>query len=146
MTGLTPQEQARLVAAAESWLGTPFHPKAARKGVGVGCVEFVLAAYREAGLLPPVLLDYPWGFWQHASDGVIFATLRAHVELVPPPWSIGDVLTFRRRPWPGNGHSTLYIGDGRVIHAVEGRGVDIWPIRGTILEHAPVDGWRLRRG
>jgi hypothetical protein len=146
MIGLTADEQVRLRDAALSWDGTPFHPKAAKKGVGVGCIELLVASYQEAGLLDRIHLAYPWGFWQHKSDEEFLADLMREFAIVAPPWQIGDGLTFRGRPWPGTGHTALCIGDGEVVHAVANRTVQRWPIRGTILHRTLHQGWRLRRG
>jgi cell wall-associated NlpC family hydrolase len=74
--------------------------------------------------------------------------MRALLTLVAPatpPWEIGDVLTFGGRPWPGTGHTALYLGDGDILHAAAGRVVEVWPLAGTILAPTLRAGWRLRR-
>lgn len=40
----------RVVEEAKSWLGTPYHRLAARKGVGADCALFPLAVYVAVGL------------------------------------------------------------------------------------------------
>lgn len=49
------------VAAARSWLGTPYHHMARVKGVGVDCGQLVIAAFNEAGLID----DLQPGFYTH---------------------------------------------------------------------------------
>jgi len=48
---VTPQQE-RIVAAARSWIGTPFFPHMALKGVGADCVQLAHAIYQEAGVAP----------------------------------------------------------------------------------------------
>ena len=144
--GLSADEAARLRVAALSWIGTPFHPKASVKNVGVGCIELVVASYVEADLLPTFHLGYPWGFWQNRADDEFFAALMSYFRVVPPPWEIGDALTFRKKPWPGTGHTALYVGGGDVVHAVAGRKVQRWPVARTILDQTLSEGWRRLRG
>jgi cell wall-associated NlpC family hydrolase len=47
----TSAQQACLVAVATDWLGTPFHPHAAVKGVGVDCVWLAAKVYITCGVL-----------------------------------------------------------------------------------------------
>ncbi len=37
---------------AKQWLGTPFYPRMAKRGVGADCVHLALAVYKEAGIIP----------------------------------------------------------------------------------------------
>jgi cell wall-associated NlpC family hydrolase len=50
----SPDRLADLSAAAESWLRTPFHPRARIKGAGVDCVQLAAAIYLELGAIPDV--------------------------------------------------------------------------------------------
>lgn len=89
----------RLIAAAESWSGTPFHPHARLKNVGVDCVQLAVALYAEAGLisrdvpLPAYRLDAA----EYLDRSLVLDWLRSRPELVAatPPWQPADVLTFR---------------------------------------------------
>lgn len=48
-----------IVAEARSWLGTPWHHRQMKKGVGVDCVHFPLAVYQSFGkLLDLVMPEY----------------------------------------------------------------------------------------
>lgn len=158
MIGLAADEQQAVRAAALAWRGTPFHPQQAVPGVGVDCVRLIVASYRTAGLLADLEVDFPWGFWQHAEDQRFMAALMARFAVVwareadtptRPPGAdaleIGDGLSFRRRPWPGTGHTAMYVGDGQIIHAIEGHAVDLWPLALDVLQHTLDRVWRLRR-
>ena len=49
---LTPEQRAEIVRAARSWIGTPYHHRAAVKGAGADCALFPVAVYKECGILP----------------------------------------------------------------------------------------------
>ena len=49
----------KLIAAARSWLGTPYHHRARIKGVGADCGQLVIAAHVDAGLIE----DFETGFY-----------------------------------------------------------------------------------
>jgi cell wall-associated NlpC family hydrolase len=49
---LNPEQRAIVVATAQSWLGTPYHHRAAVRGVGADCALFPVAVYKECGILP----------------------------------------------------------------------------------------------
>jgi len=46
-----------IVRAALGWEGTPFHDRARVKGAGVDCVNLLVAAFSEAGLIPAADLE-----------------------------------------------------------------------------------------
>lgn len=50
---MTAPTRTDVVAAARSWLGTPFHHQARLQGVGVDCVGLVIGVARTLGLVPP---------------------------------------------------------------------------------------------
>lgn len=49
----------KLIEAARSWVGTPYHHRARVKGVGADCGQLVIAAHVESGLVP----DFETGFY-----------------------------------------------------------------------------------
>jgi cell wall-associated NlpC family hydrolase len=53
-----------LLAAAERWLGTPFHRYASLRGVGVDCVHLVAELYGAAGAIPQ-----PYTLPRYSMDG-----------------------------------------------------------------------------
>lgn len=62
-------ERARLVAEAESWIGTPYHTGARVKGAGVDCLTFVAGVFENAGLVPKLAIPhYPPDWHLHRDD------------------------------------------------------------------------------
>lgn len=101
--------QAQLVKAALEWIGTPFHPHAALKGVGVDCVWLAAQLYIECGVLrrfdPP---RYTMDGGQHSELSQVCEFLDgspAFVRVLETPFDlqVGDLLCFRM---------------GRVVHHV----------------------------
>lgn len=48
---------ADIVAAARSWVGTPYHTQQRLKGVGVDCGQLVAGVAEETGIIPHVVID-----------------------------------------------------------------------------------------
>ena len=53
MDGIESRQRAAIVAAARSWIGTPYHNCADIKGVGVDCGMLLVRVFVDAGLCPP---------------------------------------------------------------------------------------------
>jgi cell wall-associated NlpC family hydrolase len=70
---------------AQSWVGTPFFPKMALKGVGADCVSQALAIYQEAALLPSgiQLPDYNLAGGDHLNESTVLAWLNTSGFFVP---------------------------------------------------------------
>jgi cell wall-associated NlpC family hydrolase len=47
----------RIITAARTWVGTPYHHQAQLKGVGVDCVGLILGVGKEAGFMGPDVDD-----------------------------------------------------------------------------------------
>jgi NlpC/P60 family putative phage cell wall peptidase len=47
-------DRERVVAEAQKWLGTPFHHEARLLGVGVDCLQLLIAVYQGAGIIKGV--------------------------------------------------------------------------------------------
>lgn len=88
-------QRASVVAAARSWIGTPYHNCADIKGAGVDCGMLLVRVFVDSGLVAPFEpRPYPPDWHLHRSEekylGFIFD--RAHqVEKAVP----GDVAVFR---------------------------------------------------
>ena len=116
---LTPAD---IVAAARSWLGTPYHHQAAVKGAGCDCLGLVRGVYEElygrpAEAPPPYSRD-----WAEASsvETMIEAARRHLVAIDPREASAGDVAIFRLRAGAMAKHAAILSGKTRMIHAMEG--------------------------
>lgn len=53
-----PHAEHSLIAEAEGWVGTPFAPYAALKGVGVDCIHLAAELYSRTGALPDFALPF----------------------------------------------------------------------------------------
>ena len=113
---------ADIVAAARSWLGTPYHHQAAVKGVGCDCLGLVRGVYEElygrsAETPPPYSRD-----WAEASatETMIEAARRHLTPIGLDEAGQGDIVIFRLRPGAMAKHAAILTGEGRMIHAMEG--------------------------
>jgi len=116
---MTPAE---ILAAARSWLGTPYHHQAALKGVGCDCLGLVRGVYEElygrpAETPPPYSRD-----WAEATSAeTMIAAARRHLsEISPRDARPGDVVIFRLRSGAMAKHAAILSGGTRMIHAIEG--------------------------
>lgn len=104
--------RARVVAAARSWLGTPYHHRARVKGAGVDCGQLVIASFYEAGLIEDLDPGYYTCDWHlHRNEDRYLAAVESRLVRVcddtefsvddrykaDPNFRVspGDVLVFR---------------------------------------------------
>jgi NlpC/P60 family putative phage cell wall peptidase len=122
-----------ILAAARSWLGTPYHHQAAAKGVGCDCLGLIRGVYEElygepAETPPPYSRDWAEA---SASETMLAAARRHFREIEPHAARPGDVLIFRMRAGAMAKHAAILSGGSlspgsedvsacRMIHAVEG--------------------------
>lgn len=130
----------KIVAAARSWIGTPYVHQSARKGAGCDCLGLlrgVLAEVRGTALdpVPPYTADWsePQGneLLLRAAESLLIAKSR---DAAAP----GDVLVFRMRTGAVAKHLGLQgeVGDTpSFIHSYQGHGV---------IESAYTHPWRRR--
>lgn len=95
-----------IAKVAKEWVGTPFFPYMAKKGVGADCVHLALAIYQEAGVVPAweSLPRYHLDGGEHLDKSIVIQWLESHPYMI---WvespEIGDLITLQY---------------GRVIHHV----------------------------
>jgi NlpC/P60 family putative phage cell wall peptidase len=113
---------ADIVAAARSWLGTPYHHQASVKGAGCDCLGLVRGVYEDlygkpAETPPPYSRD-----WAEASSAeTMLEAARRHLRAIDLHEAReGDVVIFRLRPGAMAKHAAILSGEGRMIHAIEG--------------------------
>ena len=101
------ETRAALVAEARRWLGTPFQPHQAVRGVGADCVQFALAIYKAVGHLPESteLPTYRLGQGDHLDSSIVKVWLSQSPYFAP------------EEGWPQPG-SLLTMRVGRVEHHV----------------------------
>lgn len=141
----------RIARAALGWVGTPFHHRAAIKGVGCDCIGLVLGVWREiggaAGLHLPVYAPSGPNIGEEAR---LLEGLEAHLRplggIAPV---VGDVVAFRMReagPVQHIGILTATGQGGQFVHAYSRRGVvesrlsEHWQTRIVAAFRMPVEG------
>jgi cell wall-associated NlpC family hydrolase len=128
----------KLIEEALTWLDTPYHHQACLKGVGVDCVNLIVAVGQEAGVLGAVVIE-PYNLqWQlHSRDELLLNQLKKYgcrsVELVDPELiEPGLIVTFKYGR--ADSHAGITIGNGEFIHAAIDYGrVVRSPISGLFL-------------
>lgn len=118
-------DQARIVAAAREWIGTPYHHQASLKGVGCDCLGLVRGIWRQIyGAEPQAVPAYSPDWGEAGTVETLLNAGRAHFEEVPLETAEqGHVICFRVRATAIAKHLGILSGEGRMIHAQEGVGV-----------------------
>ncbi len=111
-----------IIAAAESWIGTPYHHQASLKHVGCDCLGLVRGVWREVyGAEPELVPAYSAG-WAEAGGGELMAeAARRHMrEVAREAFKPGDLLLFRWRAGVPAKHAAIAAGGDWMIHAQDG--------------------------
>lgn len=116
----------RILAAARSWLGTPYRHQASAKGHGTDCLGLLRGVWREVyGTEPETPPPYtPDWNEAHASAEPLLNAARRHLSPIDPIMiEAGQVLVFRiTRDGPAK-HCGIVSGEAKFIHAYAGRSV-----------------------
>ncbi|MFZ5670881.1 MAG: NlpC/P60 family protein [Pseudomonadota bacterium] len=123
--------RADIVAAARSWIGTPYRHQASAKGAGCDCLGLVRGVWRElAGEEPEAAPPYrPDWAETGGRETLLEAARRRLVEVPAAAFRPGDVLLFRMSPEACVKHCAIVSAveaadpEPRVIHAYWGRAV-----------------------
>ena len=87
--------QDKIVAAARSWVGTPYHHMARVKGVGADCGQIIIAAYVEAGAIEAEDPGYYTGDWHlHRSEERYLQTVERHLDRLS--WDLDEKTLMER--------------------------------------------------
>ena len=115
----------RIVSAARSWLGTPYHDQASLKGVGCDCLGLIRGVWRETvGPEPFAMPPYSRDWGEVAKREPILDLARGVMLEVPlDRIAPSAVLVFRMRPGAVAKHLGILTEPGRFIHAYERIGV-----------------------
>ena len=91
--------RAHIVAAAWTWLRTPYQHQASLRGVGCDCLGLVRGVWRELiGPEPEPMRPYSQDWAEAGGDESLLAIGETHFGHVPTDaWRDGDVLLFRFR-------------------------------------------------
>ena len=129
-------DSARVIAAAQTWIGTPYHHQASLLGVGCDCLGLLRGVWRDVvGLEAPGLPPYSpdWGEVRAAEvlrDGCAGCMIAVEGEA-----HSGDVVLFRMRSWAIAKHAGILVAPDRMVHGHSMHGV---------LEQAITAAWRAR--
>jgi NlpC/P60 family putative phage cell wall peptidase len=113
---------AQAIAAARSWIGTPYHHQASVRGIGADCLGLVRGVYsevmaRDAELPPPYSRD--WGETNRA-ETLLDAARRSLEPVALTDLQPGDVLIFRLKERTIAKHAAILATRQTMIHAMEG--------------------------
>jgi len=117
--------RSRIVAAARSWLGTPYHHQASLRDVGCDCLGLVRGVWRDLyGDEPEETPPYAQHWAQHAaSETLALAAARHLLTCEPAAARTGDVLLFRWRGHLPAAHCAILVEPQRILHAHDGAAV-----------------------
>lgn len=73
----------RLISSARSWIRTPYHHHARVKGAGVDCIQLLIAAHQEAGLVSEIDTgNYSTDWHLHRSEEIYLGGVQDHLRLM----------------------------------------------------------------
>ncbi|WP_121061878.1 peptidase [Chachezhania antarctica] len=129
----------RIVAEAQSWMGTPYRHQAARKGAGTDCLGLIRGLWRALyGFEPEQVPAYSWDWSEPQGEERLWAAAARHLVPAHGPIAPGQVVLFRMRSDAVAKHlGILSAGDPdpHFIHAYAHMGV---------VESALASPWRRR--
>ena len=117
--------RAAIVAAARSWIGTPYRHQASLKSVGCDCLGLLRGVWRDVVGDEPERPPAYSRDWAEASghEALLDAAARRLVQVPDGRWQAGDVLLFRWREHLPAKHCAVATGEGTMVHAHEGASV-----------------------
>lgn len=112
-------ERAAVVAAALTYLGTPYHPHGMIRGVGVDCATLIKLAFEEAAVRPPMDIgDYAHQWHMHRREPLYeeaLAKFGGREVMVP---GLGDVVLYKVTRYQfAHGAIVTGLAPLRIIHA-----------------------------
>lgn len=129
---------AAVVAAARSWIGTPYHDQASTKGAGCDCLGLARGVWRElVGEEPFFVPPYSRGWGEIGRREVLAEGVRPFMIEVDPVSGLkeGCAVLFRMRSASPAKHIGILTGAATFVHSYERLGV---------IEEPLTLGWRRR--
>jgi cell wall-associated NlpC family hydrolase len=131
----------RIVAAAQGWLGCPYHHASDLKGVGVDCAMLPVRVFCDLGLVPPFdPRPYPHDFMLHRDDERYRDWVKQFADQVETPQA-GDLALFRIGRCYAHGAIVV---DHRMIHADLRAGCVEYGDLATWCANRKHEFWRVR--
>jgi len=126
-----------VIAAARSWLGTPYHDQASLRGVGCDCLGLARGVWREVvGPEPFPIPPYSRDWGETGPREVLAEGARAAmIEVEQCDVGPGALFLFRMQPRAIAKHVGILTAPDRFIHAYERLGV---------VEQQLTPAWRRR--
>jgi cell wall-associated NlpC family hydrolase len=121
------EARARVVAEAESWLGTPYQLGQRVKGAGCDCVTFIVEVFRACGIYEPTeeLGFYGREWWANAKDDLYLLRLMRYAAKTAEAVSFyslnaapGNILLVRAGDSPVYNHGGIVLRWPRIAHAI----------------------------
>lgn len=128
----------KVLALAESWIGTPYRHQASLKGVGCDCLGLIRGLWRELyGEEPESPPPYAPDWAERGGEDRLMAAATRHFGAVSSLDEArpGDVLLFRWRADAAAKHLGILADPDHFIHAYE---------QAAVVRSALVPGWRRR--
>lgn len=121
---MTSELRLKVLAEAESWLGTPFEHLQRCKGAGTDCGQFLLGVYHNAGCIPYVKTEYyPRDFHLHNNREWYMELILQFASEIPGPPEPGDLALFKLGDGLVFSHGAIVENWPKVIHSFIHRGV-----------------------
>jgi NlpC/P60 family putative phage cell wall peptidase len=126
----------RIVAAARSWIGTPYMHQQSLKGVGCDCLGLLRGVWRESVGPEPMAPPPYTPDWAEASgrEELMLAAGALMDRIDIDGFGAGDVLLFRWRDGLPAKHCAIAVSPDAMIHAHDG----------ACVTEAPIGLWRRR--
>jgi cell wall-associated NlpC family hydrolase len=124
-----------VVAEAKTWLRTPYHSGARKKGVGVDCGQLLIAVYETAGIIKqgdcnPGYYSNEWHL--HRSEELYLGWVEKYCDQITDQPQSGDIALFKYGRCVS--HGGLVSVWPRIIHAYVGMGVITSDVNETIFK------------
>jgi len=129
--------RAAIVAAARTWIGTPYHHQASERGIGTDCLGLVRGVWRELYSSDPETPPPYSRDWAEASgEETLLAAAMRHLQAVSPANARpGDVIVFRLKAGLIAKHAAILTTPSTIVHAMEG----------ATASEVPLGTWWRRR-
>jgi cell wall-associated NlpC family hydrolase len=133
--------RAAIVAAAISWLHTPYKQSARLRGVGANCATLIYGIALDAGVLPPDAQEprfYTPQFHQHSRENRLIDYITAYgaVEIYETEVKPGDIVAYMSGQ--SYGHLGVIIEMPRkIVQTTSARGCEYAHLNDGVLAHCP---------